>query len=443
MRNTFGVAVAALLISSASFAQKDELKTLKKLYGRDKLSDKDMTEYKSTVAKAESFLSSANEDDRTYINFYKSMAPILELQRKMTGDPAQNTAAIAQELTPAKINELAASLNSVLEYEKKTGKKVYTKDIEETVKSFSPLLLNYAIQLGSNKRGAEASSLLYSLYTLDKTNQDNLYYAASYAVNSNDYDTALKYYDELKALKYSGETTLYYAQNVASGKEESFPTKADRDRFVSLKTHSMPRDEKVPSKRGEIYKNIALILLQKNQVEEAKAAFVEAKQANPDDVSLMISEADLYVKLKDYDTYTKLVNQILQKNPKDAVLVYNLGVISLEANQLAEAEKHLTRAIELDPKMGNAYLNLAAIKLKPDEALVKEMNALGTSAKENKRYDELKKQRTAMFQSAMPILEKAHEIEPANQDVIANLMSVYNFLEMTDKYKALKAKRQQ
>src|SRR5690606_17014631 len=106
-------------------------------------------------------------------------------------------------------------------------------------------------------------------------------------------------------------------------------------------------------------------------------------------------------------------------------------------------EKHLTRAIELDPKMGNAYLNLAAIKLKPDEALVKEMNALGTSAKENKRYDELKKQRTAMFQSAMPILEKAHEIEPANQDVIANLMSVYNFLEMTDKYKALKAKRQQ
>jgi len=361
----------------------------------------------------------------------------------MTGDPAQNTAAIAQELTPAKINELAASLNSVLEYEKKTGKKVYTKDIEETVKSFSPLLLNYAIQLGSNKRGAEASSLLYSLYNLDKTNQDNLYYAASYAVNSNDYDTALKYYDELKALKYSGETTLYYAQNVASGKEESFPTKADRDRFVSLKTHSMPRDEKVPSKRGEIYKNIALILLQKNQVEEAKAAFVEAKQANPDDVSLMISEADLYVKLKDYDTYTKLVNQILQKNPKDAVLVYNLGVISLEANQLAEAEKHLTRAIELDPKMGNAYLNLAAIKLKPDEALVKEMNALGTSAKENKRYDELKKQRTAMFQSAMPILEKAHEIEPANQDVIANLMSVYNFLEMTDKYKALKAKRQQ
>jgi hypothetical protein len=38
-------------------------------------------------------------------------------------------------------------------------------------------------------------------------------------------------------------------------------------------------------------------------------------------------------------------------------------------------------------------------------------------------------------------LEKeAYEIQPENETV-GNLLSVYNFLEMTDKYKTLKAKK--
>jgi hypothetical protein len=39
----------------------------------------------------------------------------------------------------------------------------------------------------------------------------------------------------------------------------------------------------------------------------------------------------------------------------------------------------------------------------------------------------------------LPFLEKAHELDAANDFVTDNLLSVYNFLEMTDKYKALKA----
>ncbi len=443
MNLKFGIAVSALLISAGGFAQKDELKTLKKLYGKEKLSDKDLSEYKATATKAQSYLASASEDDKVYIDFYNAMAPMLELNAAMAKpENAGNTAVMAQIMTVDKINNLSAAMSAVLDYEKRTGKKVHTKDIEQTVSAFTPTLLNYAVSLGTQKKNAEASNVLYNVYMLDKTKPDNLYYAASYAVNAGDYDTALKYYDELKSIKYSGEGMLYFATNAANGKEEQFPNKADRDKFVTLKSHTSPRDEKVPSKRGEIYKNVALILVQKNKIEEAKAAFVEAKQANPTDITLMINEADLYAKLKDFDTYKKLINQILEKNPNDATLIYNLGVVSLEADQLTEAEKYFNRALELDPKMGNAYLNLSAVKLRPDADIVKEMNNLGTSAKDNKRYDELKKQRVTMFQSAMPYLEKAHQIDPNNEDVITNLLSVYNFLEMTDKYKALKAKRQ-
>jgi hypothetical protein len=40
----------------------------------------------------------------------------------------------------------------------------------------------------------------------------------------------------------------------------------------------------------------------------------------------------------------------------------------------------------------------------------------------------------------LPYLEKAVEIKPDNDAAKRTLLSVYNALEMTDKYKALKAK---
>ncbi len=45
-----------------------------------------------------------------------------------------------------------------------------------------------------------------------------------------------------------------------------------------------------------------------------------------------------------------------------------------------------------------------------------------------------------MFNSALPYLEKAFELDAKNEDVANTLLNVYGALEMTDKKKALKAK---
>jgi hypothetical protein len=57
-----------------------------------------------------------------------------------------------------------------------------------------------------------------------------------------------------------------------------------------------------------------------------------------------------------------------------------------------------------------------------------------------KKYDVLKKQRDGLFLSSIPYLEKAFELNPANEDVGTTLLNVYSALEMMDKKKALKAK---
>ena len=289
-------------------------------------------------------------------------------------------------------------------------------------------------------KNKEAADVLYAVYQLDKKDQDKLFYAANYAGVALDYDKALDYYNQLKALNYSGEGTVYWATNKATKTEENFSNKSERDLFIKGGTHEKPRDEKLESKRGDIYKNIALILVEKGKTEEAKAAVADARKENPNDISLIVTEADLYLKINDFENYKRLVNEALEKEPNNVDLVYNLGVVSSNANNIEDAEKYYKKALELDPNYFNANLNLAELKLRGDEKLVAEMNKLGTSEKDNKRYEVIKAEREKNFKSVLPYLEKAVELKGDNEPARKTLLSVYNALEMTDKYKALKAK---
>lgn len=440
MKSKYVLLASAFLISSATFAQKDELKTLKKIYDKDAPSAKDVAEYKSTVAKAEPLVANSNESDQVYFGFYKSLVPFIEMSEAMTKPAnAQNPQAALKFFTPASIASLAQSSEKVIDFEKKSGIQVYTKEIEEMVGQFKPMILNYAIGLDQQKRYADASSVLNSVYLLDKKDPEKLYYAASYALNAQDYDSALKYYEELKKLNFSGEKTNYFAKSKVNDNEDFFDSKTSRDNAVKMDTHTAPRDEKEPSKRGEIYKNSALILVQQGKTEEAKKQISEARKANPEDESLATTEANLYLQTKDYDTYKALVLKDLEKNPNSAVNYYNLGVISSSTDP-KEAVGYYKKAIELDPKNIDSYLNLASLELAEDTAVVDEMKKLGTSAADNKKYDALKVKREGMFKKALPYLEKAVEIDDKNEAATSTLLNVYNYLEMTSQAKALKAK---
>lgn len=449
------IIASTLLVSVASFAQKDEMKVLKKIYEKDVPSSKDIIDYKAAIQKAEPLITNATESDKIYYNYFKSLTPYLEMAEAMSKpENANNPQALFKKFTTPVLTEMGKSLSDVVEFEKKSGKQVYTKDIQEMIVQFKPMVLNYAVALEKQGNLKESSQVLYAVYQLDKKDLENLYYAAGYAVNANDYDSALKYYQELKGANYSGEATMYYATDKETKKEEYLGTSpTQRDLLIKTGKYEKPRNEKIPSKRGEIYKNIAIILLQKGQNEEAKSAIADARKANPDDVSLIVTEADLYYKLKDTETYKRLVNEALAKNPNDASLVFNLGVVSNSANQLDEAKKYYLKAIELDPNFIDAYLNLADNLLKPDSKLVEDINKLGssTSDKDLKKYQALTVERKKIFNEVMPIYEKALELSekldqsnPANKEqtnvIKSNLKTVYSFLELSEKSKALKAK---
>jgi tetratricopeptide (TPR) repeat protein len=421
MKSKYVILASALLISVATFAQKDQIKNAEKA-----LKGGDAQGALAQLKDAENLIVNAKDTEQAQYYFVQGNT-FLELANK--------------KVEEGKNLSLAAnSYKKLIEVEKASGKQKYSTQAAASISNIKGLLINSAIADTQSSKHVEGAKKLYEAYELDKKDTINLYYAASTAVNSQDYDLALPMYEELKKLNYSGKGTMYTAVNKASGNDDSFANAKERDLAVKLGTHEKPKTEAIPSKRGEIYKNLALILVQKGRTEDAKKAIADARKANPEDTSLILTEANLYLETKDFDMYKKLVGEALQKDPNNADLVFNLGVISAGAKNNADAEKYYLKAIEINPNYTNAYLNLAALKLEAEKPIIDEMNKLGTSAKDMKRYDVLKAQREAVFKGVIPYLKKANELDPKNEDVSKTLLGVYSALEMTAEAKALKAK---
>nr|WP_294922020.1 tetratricopeptide repeat protein [uncultured Flavobacterium sp.] len=420
MKSKYVILASAVLISVATFAQKDQIKSAEKA-----LKGGDAQGAISILKDAENMVVNAKDTEQAQYYFVKGNA-YLDLANKKV-EESKNLSLAAE------------SYQKLIDVEKASGKLKYSTQAATSITQIKGLLVNSAIADTQSNKPAEGAKKLYDAYLLDKKDTINLYYAASTYVNAQDYDAALPMYEELKKLNYSGKGTSFTAVNKASGNEDGFNTANERDMAVKIGTHEKPKTESIPSKRGEVYKNYALILVQKGRIEDAKKAIADARKANPEDSSLILSEANLYLETKDYDTYKKLVGEALQKEPNNKELIFNLGVISANAKNAADAEKYYLKVIEIDPNYANAYLNLAALKLEAEKPIIDEMNKLGTSAKDMKRYDVLKAQREGVFKSVIPYLKKANELDPKNEDVSKTLLGVYKALEMTAEAKALKA----
>jgi tetratricopeptide (TPR) repeat protein len=421
MKSRYVIIASALFLSVTSFAQKNEIKAAEKA-----LKSGNAAEAITILNGAEYLTVNAPDAEKAQFLFVKGNA-YLDLSNKNV--EADKNLVLA-----------ANTYQDLIVAEKASGKSKYSAQALTSVVEIKGKLINSAIDDTKVDKNASGAQKLYQAYMLDKKDTINLYYAASTYVSAKDFDNALKLYEELKVLNYSGKATYYYAVNKVNNNEDYFANAVDRDKMVKMGTHEKPRTEAVPSKRGEIYKNIALIYVQQGKIDEAKKAVSDARKTNPDDTSLILTEANLYLETKDMDTYKKLISEALEKNPNDVDLIFNLGVISANTKNYSEAEKFYNKVMELDPKYINAYINMAAMKLDNEKDIIDAMNKLGTSADDMKKYNALKKKREDLFKSTIPYLEKAVELDSTNVDVAKTLLNVYSALEMTAEYKALKAK---
>ncbi|MDO1500458.1 tetratricopeptide repeat protein [Winogradskyella maritima] len=408
--------IGALLISVSAFAQKNEIKTLEKA-----LKNNNYSEAKTAAMAADALV--GNMDDKTKAKFYFLKAQALYANGQ--GSDKDMDAAVA-------------SIDDLKELESKIGKKKYT-DEASTISSniLSGLLTgaNDAISAKNYSNAAEKFEMAYALSPKDTT---YLYYAASSAVNDTNYDKALSIYLKLKEMGYTGISMGYYAINKETGEKEQFGNKTTRDLSVRSGQYIKPTDEKSSSKTSEIVKNIALIYVAQDKNDKALEYMSEARAENPDDLGLLLSEANVNLKMGNKEKFKQLMEEATSKDPNNAELIYNLGVLAAEGGDVEGAKKYYQKALAINPKYTDAYTNMAVVILDGEQAIVEEMNGLGTSSADNRRYDELRDKRTSLYNEAIPYLEKALDLKQNNIDAARTLMNIYSAVGETEKFKAMK-----
>ena len=412
-----------LMICSNSFTQKKELRQINKL-----ISESFFNEAESSLEAISSLVEVS--DDKIKAQYYFYLAKVSNELEKF------NDAITAYENLKS-INDSAYSTIIKTEFD------FLYSQIETSI-------INSAVEDNRNSNYSVASDKLIMAYRMnEEKNKDYLYYAAGSAVNSKEYDKALDYYVELKENNYTGVIDEYYITNNETGEEEKV-SETEFDLLKNSKDYSNPRVGQTESRYPEIVKNIALIYVQQGKNDVAIEAIKEARSIQPDDTSLILNEADLYIRISnnsddesERDLYRKKFKELMElaitKDPENGILYYNLGVISSEQGENDSALEYYKKAIEFKPDYVDAYLNLVAVILDGEQSIVDEMNNLGTSKKDNIRYDELKVERENLYKECIPFLEKLIEVSPTNIDALNTLKNIYGVLGENEKFKVISA----
>jgi tetratricopeptide (TPR) repeat protein len=278
------------------------------------------------------------------------------------------------------------------------------------------------------------------MYQVNPEAQDYLYYTAVSYIGAQNFDKALESYLELDKLGYTGEKTMFVATNKETGQVDSFNSKSERDIYVKSGTHTDPETQNTESRASEITKNIALIYINKGEKDKALAAIEKAKQANPDDVNLLINEANIYFEMGDEKKFQSILQEAIQKEPNNADLHYNVGVIYMNNKEIEKARQSFEKVLSLKPANADAALNLSTSYLEEGNALVEQMNSLGNSRADDLKYEELKKKKSSLFdQAAQTLVDFKNNNTSVPTSVLQQLKNIYNALGEVEKAKAINA----
>jgi tetratricopeptide (TPR) repeat protein len=409
----------ALMIGAFSFAQKKELRDAEKA-----INDNNFADAKSMISQVESMMSTMDDKEKAKFYFLKGKA----LYADGTGSDTD-------------VSEALKSFQLLRDTEKASGKIVYTPNVDEMNTSMT----NNFITKAQNALGEKNYSVSYknfeNAYMSSPADTLYLYNAALLATSNQSYDEAISMFSKLQDLGYTGISTEYMATEIETGEEQGFPNDKLRDLSVNIaKSHNNARNVKSESKVGDIAKNIALIYIEKGETDNALSSLEKAKASNPNDFNLIVAEANVRYKLGQMEEYKNLISKALSLEPNNIELLFNLGVIAAEEKDLEGAKSYYNKAIKIDPTYTKAYMNMAALILDQEQDIINEMNKLGTSSADDKKYNELKESRTQLYKDAIPYLETAFKNEPKNLSAARTLMNIYIQIGDQPNFKLMQAK---
>ena len=216
----------------------------------------------------------------------------------------------------------------------------------------------------------------------------------------------------------------------------------------SLTLHKELYDAAYPE--AAVYAGYSALLIGEGQEEEGLAVMSKGRELFPDDSEILFAEINYYIQKEDFTTLEGKLQDAIAKEPDNVGLYNALGNVYMNLSQdeqdamrsteyMDKSVKYFSEATKLDENNVDAIYSIGSLYFNKAVAKAQEMNSLGTSKAEQKRYDELNEEINVLFDQALPYFTKAEKIDPDDRNTLIALKEIYarkNDFEKSNMYKA-------
>jgi tetratricopeptide (TPR) repeat protein len=176
---------------------------------------------------------------------------------------------------------------------------------------------------------------------------------------------------------------------------------------------------------------MANILLEENDSEGALEIIKYGRGFFESDVDLIIAELNYYLGQSDFINAEKLLKLAVEEDPNNHLLFFALGSSYDELNDFEKAENAYLEAIDIKPDFYDALYNLGVMYYNKGANMLKEANNI----KDWKKADAYTKKAEAKMLKGLPYIEKCHEIDSEDKNILLVLKELYYRNGDDEKYK--------
>ncbi len=328
----------------------------------------------------------------------------------------------------------------VLEFEN-NQKKSYSDKVTINLPYLAGNITNRGIAKADAKDYAGAKEDFLKVYEMKKqppfseTDTSLLYNAAIMAQSFEDKSEAFDLYNKLIEMGYKGLN--YTALDAKTGKTVAFRDAATMQAQLDKGIVVEPKiSESILPSLYITNITLAKMLGKKDQmnklVKEGRAKF-------PKEKDLILLELQDFLDAEDYAGALNNLQLALEKEPTNALYLYNMGFIyQTKMKNIEKGREMYIKAIETDAKSFDAMYMLGFTHVEDANAYTARINKLGLN--ETKKFNQLKKEQADEFKKALKYFEMAYNVNPKDKDVLNALQEIY--YKLGDIEKALKMKEE-
>ena len=302
---------------------------------------------------------------------------------------------------------------------------------EETMQNFvNPLgeaVKAYQKAASLDEKGKNAKKITEAYKSINLDLESKFLNEYSLGLNDNNparyedaYNTIMQRIEVSKLLGFNDTTYYYYAGWIASAQGETDNSKWQLAVDNLEKAFALGYKE-TDERKGEIYDLLYNACINTGDSIKALEYAQTGFALNPNYDRLMYNLINYYLFRGENHKTLEYIEQAIAKDPKSPSLLFAKGRV---LDQLGEVEKALEAyevAIQVDPQFFDAYYNKAVTYHNYAVKLMDDANEAKTNAefevKQNLAYDE--------FAKAIPLLEKALELNPEDTTTMDILKTLY------------------